>query len=78
MTSAEFNRLGYYKQIEAVLRGTFLAGRLTDRHYVKLYNLHSFYVEVFYDDRHHLITHFWAFRNTQSVTPYLNSLKIAV
>ena len=77
MTSAEFNRLGYYKQTEALLKGTFLADRLTGNYYVRLYNLESFYIEAFFDDKSHLITHFEAFNNTQFILPYLNELKIA-
>ncbi|MEB0262284.1 MULTISPECIES: hypothetical protein [unclassified Mucilaginibacter] len=78
MTSNDFNALKYYEKTEAVLNGTFLADRLNDHHYIKLYNLNSFYVEVFFDDRSHLITHFRAFDHTLFVLPYLNDLQIAV
>jgi hypothetical protein len=78
MTSDEFNCLVYHHKMEAVLQGIFLADRLSEHYYVKLYNLDSFYVEVFYDDRSHLITKFRAFEHTLFVLPYLNELKIAV
>ena len=78
MRSDDFNQLGYHEKTEAVLTGTFLADRMNDRYYIKLYNLESFYVEVFFDDRSHLITHFRAFDHTLFVLPYLNELSIAV
>ncbi|MFD0766994.1 hypothetical protein ACFQZI_19200 [Mucilaginibacter lutimaris] len=78
MTSDKFNALGYHEKTEAVLNGTFLADRLNDHHYIRLYNLDNFYVEVFFDDRSHLITHFRAFEHTLFVLPYLDDLQIAV
>ena len=78
MNSEQFNRLNYTKKTEAVLKGTFLADRLSEHHYIKLYNLDNFYVEVFYDDRSHLITHFKAFEHTLFALPYLEELQIAV
>ncbi len=78
MNSEQFNRLNYTKKTEAVLKGTFLADRLSEHHYIKLYNLDNFYIEVFYDDRSHLITHFKAFEHTLFVLPYLEELQIAV
>ena len=74
----QFNRLNFREQMDAVLNGTFLAGRLTDDHYIKLYNVHHFYVEVFFDDRNHLITRINAFHHTHYLTPYLESLEVAV
>ncbi|MBB5394742.1 hypothetical protein [Mucilaginibacter sp. AK015] len=78
MSSDEFNKLGYHEKTEAVLTGTFLADRLTDHFYVKLYNLDNFYIEVFFDDRSHLIVKFRAFEHTLFVLPYLEEVKIAV
>lgn len=78
ITSDDFNRLDYKEKTEAILKGTFLVGRFTDDYYIKLYNVHNFYVEVFFDDRNHLITHFRAFEHTLFVLPYVDELKIAV
>jgi hypothetical protein len=78
MTFEFFNSLSYRQQTELVLQGTFLADRLTDEHYVKLYNVHTFYVEVFFEDSTHLITNFRAFRNEDHLLwPYLCQLPIA-
>jgi hypothetical protein len=78
MTSEDFHRLNYTGQTETVLKATFLADRLTDRAYVRLYSLDSFYIEAFFDDHTKLITHFRAFEQTLFVMRYLNELKIAV
>jgi hypothetical protein len=77
MNPDDFNTLSYTQKTEAVLRGTFLADRLTEHHYVKLYNVDNFYTEVFFDDRSHLITHFRAFEHIMLVLPYLTDLMIA-
>ena len=78
MTSDAFNACSFHEKTELVLKGTFLADRLTDHYYVKLYNLENFYVEVFFDDHTHIIVHFRAFENTMFVMPYIDNLKIAV
>ena len=78
MSSDDFNASGFKQKTELVLEGTFLADRLTDMYYIRLYNLHQFYVEVFFDDHTHQIVHFRAFENTMFVMPYVDDLKIAV
>ena len=78
MTSDIFNACSFKQKTELILAGTFLADRLTDMYYVRLYNLHRFYVEVFFDDHTHIIVHFRAFDNTMFAMPYISNLKIAV
>jgi hypothetical protein len=78
MRADQFNQLDYYDQMEAVLGGTYLADRLTERHYIRLYNLDCMYIEVFFDERTHLITWFHAFEYTFFVLPYLENLNLAV
>jgi hypothetical protein len=78
ISATEFNLLNYYEQTEFVLKGIFLAERLTDIFYIRLYALHDFYIEIYFDDSSHLITHFKAFEHTEYVLPYLEELKIAV
>jgi len=78
MTLNFFNALHYTGKTEAVLTVTFLADRLNDQYYIKLYNVNSFYVEVFFDDQNHLITPFRAFDDTTFLLTYLDELKIAV
>jgi len=78
MTSDIFNACSFKQKTELILEGTFLADRLTDMYYVRLYNLHQFYVEVFFDDHTHIIVHFRAFDSTKFVMPYIGNLRIAV
>jgi hypothetical protein len=78
MTSNEFNALAFKDQTEEVLRGTFLADRQGVHHYTKLYFVSPFFVEVFFHDQNHLITHFRAFNDTMFALPYLKNLTIAV
>lgn len=74
LNAAKFNALNEHEKTEAILTGTFLADRLTNEHYVKLYNIGNFYVEVFFDDHSHLITHFRSFEKTTFILPYLEQI----
>jgi hypothetical protein len=78
MNSDKFTMLDEAQKTEAVLNATFLADRLTDQYYVRLYNLDNFYVEVFFDDRTHTVEKFRAFEHTLFVLPYLEEVEIAV
>jgi len=78
MNPDHFNQLNNHEKSEAILNATFLADRLTDQHYIRLYNLDKFYVEVFFDDASHTICGFRAFEHTLFVLPYLTDLKVAV
>lgn len=46
VTIQEFNYLTDSEKIEAMSNAVFLGDRLTDTHYVMLYNYNNFYVEV--------------------------------
>jgi len=78
MNPHQFDQLDDHKKTETVLTACFLADRLTKDHYVRLYNLNNFYIEVFFDDATHLIDGFRAFEHTSFVLPYIEELKIAV
>lgn len=78
MNLEQFESLDLYEKMEAVLKAVFLADRLTENHYVRLYHLDNFYVEVYFDDGTHLIDNFRSFNQTMFVLPYLEDLKIAV
>ncbi len=77
MNIQDFNTLALNERIEAILKGTFLMDRLTENHYVKLYNLDNFYVEVYFDDITHCIETVEAFRSTNMLLPYLEWLTVA-
>ncbi|PJJ83643.1 hypothetical protein CLV57_0631 [Mucilaginibacter auburnensis] len=78
MNVHEFNSLSLALKKEALSGGTFLMDHLTDDHYVKLYSLDSFYVEVYFDDSTHRITIIRAFKSTMYLQPYLNWLTVSV
>lgn len=78
MNAEQFERLDDHHKTEAILKAVFLADRLTKDHYIRLYDLDNFYVEVFFDDRTHLIDAFRSFRSTTAVLPYVQGLSIAV
>ena len=78
LTIDQFDALPAQERTEVILQSTFLADRLTEQHYIKLYNVGNFYVEVLFDDSTHLITDFRAFEQTMLVLPYLERLKIVV
>ena len=74
----EFNYLADSEKIEVMSNAVFLGDRLTDTHYIMLYNYNNFYVEVYFDDRTHVISCFKAFYNPEFVLPYVQDLKIAI
>lgn len=78
LTISHFEGLSHYEKTEAILKGAFLADRLTEQHYIKLYNVDNFYVEVLFDDRTHLITEFRAYAHPECVLPYLQELRMAM
>ena len=78
MTPNSFNALDYTRKTETVLKSVFLADRRSAHAYVKLYSCDNFYIEVFFDNCSHLITHFRAFQHTRWVLPYLKELRIPI
>ena len=69
MNTYEFNCLSLTWKMEALSGATFLMDYLTDDHYIKLYNLSSFYVEVYFDDSTHKISYIRAFKSTLYLHP---------
>ena len=64
--------------MKALAGGIFLMDHLTDAYYIKLYNLNSFYVEVYFEDSTHKISYARAFKSTMYLQPYLNWLTVPV
>lgn len=78
MNAKEFNSLDSFRQIEIILKGRFLADRLNDTHYIKLYSVENFFVEVYFEDSTHLIDQLIAFHQIFYTLPFLENLEIAV
>lgn len=63
---------------EAVwVHGTFLAIRSVNDHYVALYHMKSFYVEVWYSPAENKIEYTVGFRSEELLEPYLQMIDIS-
>lgn len=76
MTLYDFNDKGEMEQIEAVWEGAFIATRKDKEHNILLYQIDSFYVEVFYNQKHKFIRKLRSFSSTSQLEPYLEKINI--
>jgi hypothetical protein len=75
ITILDFNLLDEQGKADTLWEGTFLGDRFDGQQHVQLYNLSSFFVEVFYDAERNSITGFYAFSSTKKLDPYLGRLR---
>jgi hypothetical protein len=75
ITILDFNLLDEQGKADALWEGTFLSDRFNGQQHIQLYNLSSFFVEVFYDAERNSITGFRAFSSTKNLDPYLGRLR---
>jgi len=75
MTLYQFRSLNENDQANAVWDGVFIEVRPDKNGSVALYDLGGFYVEVFYNNKDNKITSLKAFKSTDLLLPYLDSLK---
>ena len=73
MTLREFQLQNETSQAEKLMNAVCIAGRDDGEHKILLYQLGSFYVEVFYHPRRNMITHYRGFDNMDELDVYLNS-----
>lgn len=78
MNVQQFNHLYDHQKTEVVLKAVFLAERMTDEHYIRLYSLGSFYIEVFFNNETQFIEQLTAFKQTDNILPYVQDVSIAV
>ena len=76
MTLYEFNDADEAEQLEAVWSGTHIAERLDDEHNILLYQVFSFYVEVYYHREYNIIRKFRSFSSTEQLQPYLEQIDV--
>jgi hypothetical protein len=77
ITIAQFNRMSIEKQVDTLLTEGSLIGRRTQRtHLVMLYQIHAFYVEIFYDRKLDLFTDLKSFLSTRHLEPYLKKIPL--
>lgn len=76
MTLYQFNALKEVEQAEAVWNGVFVADREDEEHRILLYQIDSFYVEVYYDMQHNALVRFRSFSSTEQLDPYLDKINL--
>jgi hypothetical protein len=78
MTLTKFNRLSLEEQQIAVLQeGVFLAERKDAPLRMMLYDMNSFYVEVFFLNRYNKVAWFNGFTSTDKLEPYLAHIDVS-
>jgi len=76
MTNYQFNALSENKKALAVWDGTFIGNREDDEHNILLYQIDSFYVEVYHHKELNEISRFRAFTTTTLLDPYLSQIDL--
>ena len=78
MTLYEFNALSEDEKA-AVLwsKGDFVTERKENNFNILLYQVQSFYVEVFYSGNENKISRLRSFSSTEQLEPYLNNIDIS-
>lgn len=77
MTLAEFLHLDYPASVKAAEHAVCLRGRADDQHLIMLYQLDSFYLEVFFHKATQRITAVEAFDDVERLAPYLDQIPIS-
>lgn len=78
MMLSQFRMLTANQQMKIIWsEGTFIADRKLKRYSIPLYQLFSFYVEVWYENLKSEIDIIYAFDNTDYLDPYLYQINIS-
>lgn len=78
MTLYEFNKLNDIEKAEAVWEGALIGDRSDKRYNVLLYQIDSFYAEVYYDKKRNAIKRIRSFSSTEQLTPYLEKIDLDI
>lgn len=76
MTLSEFEQMDEAAQMEAVWGGAFVAIRTDSENEILLYQVDSFYVEVYYNGEYNRIKKFRSFSSTDELIPYLEQIDL--
>ncbi len=77
MTLYEFNALNEDQQVETLWEwGEYLMRRAEGRYQLVLYQLHSFYVEVWYQVKDNEISRVRSFSSPDALEPYLKMIEL--
>ena len=77
MTLYQFNALDEMEQAEAVWSGVHLGERQDEEHSILLYQIDSFYVEVYYHREYNVIRRIRSFSSLDQLAPYLSQIDIS-
>lgn len=77
MTLDQFLTLERDLQAKTVWQGAFISDRREEEYWVLLYQVHGFYVEVFYKQQENLIEKMMAFSAIDHLEPYLSDIDIS-
>jgi len=76
ITLYDFHAMTKNEKLAAVWEGTFIGDRPEGQLFVQLYNMGTFYAEVFYNQEINEIVKARGFKTTKLVEPYLRDIKI--
>lgn len=76
MTLTEFLQLDYQGRLQAAERGVCVGGRQEGEYMVLLYQLYSFYIEVFYHKQYSYISALHGFDDLDCLEPYLQKIEL--
>jgi hypothetical protein len=65
------------EQQEAIWDGVLVADREDEEHKILLYQIDSFYVEVYYHKEYNVIRKYRSFASTEQLEPYLRKIDLA-
>jgi hypothetical protein len=74
----DFLQLDYEGKIQVTNHAVCIGGRSEQEHMVLLYQLNSFYIEVFYNKKFNYISAFKGFDDLELLDPYLEKINISV
>ena len=77
MTLYQFIALDEQEQAEAVWDAVFIADRQDEEHRILLYQIDSFYVEVYYHKEYNVIRRLRPFASTEQLHPYLYKIDLS-
>lgn len=76
MKLKDFINMDEMEQAEAIWDGVHVADRDDGEYKIILYQIDSFYVEVFYHKEHNVVKRYRPFSDPKELDPYLNQFDI--
>lgn len=76
MTLKEFESISYALRLKETRKGLCIGGRDEDQYAVLLYQLHSFYVEIYWHREYSFVSALNAFDDLKRLDPYLEKISL--